>query len=116
MGVYFWPSTMPGLSFITKFLCTCWRWKALDVGGGLSQRFEEVAVHVRKGVFDLLLRHLEVLQLRAVELEGVFFQGLIAPGADVRKDGVHHVFHVLLRADVAVQNLFGLQRSQSHTA
>ena len=25
--VYFWPSTMPGFSLITKFLCTCWRWK-----------------------------------------------------------------------------------------
>ena len=58
----------------------------------------------------------KILHLRAIELEGVFFQGLIAPGADLRKDGVHHVFHVLLGADVAVQNLFRLAASQNHRA
>ena len=32
--------------------------EALDVGGGFFQGFEEVGVHVGKGVLDLLLRHL----------------------------------------------------------
>ena len=27
MGVYFCPSTMPGLSLTTKFLCSCCSWK-----------------------------------------------------------------------------------------
>ena len=83
--------------------------EGLDVGGGLPQRFEEIAVHIRKGFFNFLLRHLDVIQLGTVELEGVFFQGLVAPGADIGNDAVHHVFHILLRADVTVQYLFGLQ-------
>ena len=52
--------------------------EGLDVGGGLPQRFEEIAVHIRKGFFNFLLRHLDVIQLGTVELEGVFFQGLVA--------------------------------------
>ena len=52
---------------------------------------------------------MEALELCPVELEGVFFQGLVAPGADIGNDAVHHVFHILLRADVTVQYLFGLQ-------
>ena len=83
--------------------------EGFDVGGGLPQRFEEIAVHIRKGFFNFLLRHLDVIQLGTVELEGVFFQGLVAPGADIGNDAVHHVFHILLRADVTVQYLFGLQ-------
>ena len=51
-------------------------------------------------------RHLQVVKLRAVKLQGVVLQGLVAPGPDVGNDAVHHVLHVLLGADVAVQDLF----------
>ena len=83
--------------------------EALDVGGGFAQRFEEVGVHARKGFVDLLLRHLQGIDLCTVKFQRVILQGFIAPGAHIGNDAVHHVLHVLFRADIAVQDLFGLQ-------
>ena len=83
--------------------------EALDVGGGFAQRFEEVGVHARKGFVDLLLRHLQGIDLCAVKFQRVILQGFIAPGAHIGNNAVHHVLHVLFRADIAVQDLFGLQ-------
>ena len=81
--------------------------EALDVGGGFAQRFEEVGVHARKGFVDLFLRHLQGIDLRAVKFQRIILQGIVAPGAHIGNDAVHHVLHVLFRADIAVQNLFG---------
>ena len=52
---------------------------------------------------------MQVFDLRAVKFQGVVLQGIIAPGAHVRNNGVHHVLHVLLGADVPVQNFLRLQ-------
>ena len=64
-------------------------------------------VHVGKGVLDLLLRHLQGIDLRAVKFQRIILQGIVAPGAHIGNDAVHHVLHVLFRADIAVQDLFG---------
>ena len=45
---------------------------------------------------------------RLVDWAGELLQRLVAPGADIGNDAVHHVLHVLFRADIAVQNFFGL--------
>ena len=83
--------------------------EALDVGGGFAQRFEEVGIHVRKGLVDLLLRHLQGIDLCTVKFQRIILQGIVAPGPHIGNDAVHHILHILFRADIAVQDLFGLQ-------
>ena len=81
--------------------------EALDVGGSFAQGLKEVGVHARKGFVDLLLRHLQGIDLCAVKFQRVILQGFIAPGAHIGNDAVHHILHVFLRADVPVQDLLG---------
>ena len=83
--------------------------EGLDVGGGLPQGLHKIGVGGRKGLVDLLLRHLQFLDGCAVKFQCVLLQRRIAPGPHIGNDAVHHVLHVLLGADVAVQNFFGLQ-------
>ena len=83
--------------------------EGLDVGRRLPQRLEEIGIHPGKGRVDLFLRDLQLLDLCAVEFQRVVLQGGVAPGTDVGKDAVHHIFHVLLGADIPVQDLFGLE-------
>ena len=83
--------------------------EGLDVGRSLPQCLHKVGVHIGKGLVDLLLRHLQIFDGRAIEFQGVVLQSPIAAGTDVGNDAVHHILHVLLRADVAVQDLFGSQ-------
>ena len=81
--------------------------EALNVGGGLPQGLKEIGVHIGKGLVDLRLRHLQVIDLCPVKFQRVLLQRLIAPGADLGNDAVHHILHVFLRADVPVQDLLG---------
>ena len=83
--------------------------EVLDVGRRLPQGLEEIGVHARKGLVDLFLCDLQVFNDSPVKFQGVVLQGLVAPGTHIGNDAVHHVLHVLLGADVAVQDLFGLQ-------
>ena len=83
--------------------------EVLDVGRRLPQGLKEIGIHARKGLVDLCLRHLQVFNDSPVKFQGVVLQGLVAPGTHIGNDAVHHVLHVLLGADVAVQDLFGLQ-------
>ena len=83
--------------------------EGLDVGSGLLQRFQEIGVHVCEGLVDLRLGHLQFFDGRAIEFQGVFLQGRIAAGADVGKDAVHDILHILFGADVPVQNFFRSQ-------
>ena len=79
--------------------------EALNVGGSLPQGLKEIGVHIGKGLIDLRLRHLQVVDLCPVKFQRVLLQRLIPPGADLGNDAVHHILHVFLRADVPVQDL-----------
>ena len=81
--------------------------EGLDVGRRHPQGLEEIGVGGGKGRVDLLLGDLEVVNLCAVELEGILFQGRIPPGPDVGDDGIHHIFHVLFGPQVPVEDLLG---------
>ena len=81
--------------------------EALNVGGSLPQGLKEIGVHIGKGLVDLRLRHLQVVDLCPVKFQRVLLQRLIAPGADLVNDAVHHILHVFFRADVPVQDLLG---------
>ena len=81
--------------------------EALNIGGSLPQGLKEIGGHIGKGLIDLRLRHLQVVDLCPVKFQRVLLQCLIAPGADLGNDAVHHILHVFLRADVPVQDLLG---------
>ena len=70
-----------------------------DIVRRLPQRLPEIPVHTVPGGAQLLRRHLKPLQICAVEPAGVFPQGLIPPGADVRQRRIH----ILLRLGGAVK-------------
>ena len=74
-----------------------------DIVRRLPQRLPEILVHTVPGGAQLLRRHLKPLQICAVEPAGVFPQGPIPPGADVRQNGGHRRIHVLLRLGGAVK-------------
>jgi len=83
--------------------------EGLDVGSCFPQRLQKIGIHIGKGLVDLFLCDLQVFNDGPVKFQGVVLQGLVAPGTHIGNDAVHHVLHVLLGADVAVQDLFGLQ-------
>ena len=60
-----------------------------------------------RGGKKLQERHLQVVDLCPVKFQRVLLQRLVAPGADLGNDAVHHILHVFLRADVPVQDLLG---------
>ena len=103
------PQHDAGLIVHHKVLVHLLAGEVLDVGRRLPQGLEEIGVHARKGLVDLFLCDLQVFNDSPVKFQGVVLQGLVAPGTHIGNDAVHHVLHVLLGADVAVQDLFGLQ-------
>ena len=74
-----------------------------DIVRRLPQRLPEIPVHGLPGGLHLRFSHFKGGEGHAVEPAGVFPQGLIPPGADVRQNGGHRRIHILLRLGGAVK-------------
>ena len=65
-----------------------------DVRRRLAQNLHKFRLHRREGLVDLGLGHFQISQVGLVEAQGVFPQGLVAPGGHLGQNLGHRALHI----------------------